>query len=129
MGWLTGSLPVDVMEGDKAAVGGFEFGVLAAFLFDQIIFHAADRFGGGEDFLPRRGAFAEQALCSLSPATNLLDAASGCGPGFLSIQATGSHAGFEASADVELQHHAFVGVSLARISMGFWPSMGCHSRS
>src|SRR6185369_14021063 len=51
--------------GVEAALRGFEFGKAAALLLEEIILHTADALDGGENFLPRRNAFAEEHAIGL----------------------------------------------------------------
>ena len=44
----------------EAALGGFDFREAATFLFEQVVFDAADRLGRGDDVLPRGDAFADE---------------------------------------------------------------------
>src|SRR5664279_3198936 len=59
-GVLSSQLPVI----GEAPLGGFQAGIAAAFLLDQVEFHAAGLLGRVEDGLPRDRAFAEQHAVS-----------------------------------------------------------------
>src|SRR6184192_1525145 len=96
---------MDGAEGLQAALGGFEFGEAAAFLFDEIVLGAADAFRGRENSFPIGVAFAKQnrvALCGIRRPffeVQRADAARvGANPGH------GIEAGFEAGAHIKLKH-------------------------
>jgi hypothetical protein len=56
---------VQIVEGDEATLGRFHFGVLAAFLLDQVVFDAARGFGRLEDLLPGCYAFTDEHAVTL----------------------------------------------------------------
>ena len=94
-------------EGGEAAFGGFELGVVAAFLLDEVILEAAHGFGGGEKFLPGRDAFTEQNTIAFFRRPILaMHGTNATGVALDPADGIGNRS--DASADIELKHDAFV---------------------
>src|SRR6266702_4525539 len=99
------SVRMDGAKSFEAALGGFEFGETAAFLLDQIVFGAANVFRRGKNGLPVGFAFTEQNRITLRRVRRPILAMQRVNAA--RVRANPSHrirAGFEACADVELQH-------------------------
>ena len=80
---------MQLMTCRETPLRGLHFGIIAAFLLNQVVLDSSGFFGGSEERLPRGNSFSCQNLVSL-----LRDQSFTCTermrPGFRLIQATGS---------------------------------------